>query len=281
VTDRTPGTEQASDPIPLGRKARTRQAILAAAAERFADGGVNATPVEQIAERAGVSVGALYAHFGSKQGLVLAFISEALDTLEVAMAEARRVASPIQRVHAAGEAYFRFAVDHPAAARFAAVRVLQPDASTEFEAIHRAMSRRTEKMVLGIAADLKEAMDTGEIAATPIDATVVYLWGLWNGVGALMLRTDGAAIPEELAARALHTALVTIEISSHHVREHGRPDWVAERERGFVERRGRARASGGAGPGAASGAGRTPAPAKPGSTGSDDALGDPMRVDGE
>ncbi len=230
MTDPAPPSEPAGDPQAIGRKARTRKAILDAAGELLAAQGVDATSIEQIAARAEVSVGAIYAHYGNKHGLVLAFVANALDVAERLMEEARQDPSPLKRVYAAGDAYFRFTVEHPAAARFAAVRVLQPGSGTEHQQLQAAMSKRVERMVLGVATDLKAAMDAGEIPEAPLDATMVYLWGMWNGVAALMLRQDGAAIPERLAARALETARITIEIAGEHVREHGRADWVIARE---------------------------------------------------
>ncbi len=189
-------------------------AILEAASDLFAEHGVNATPVELIAERAGVSVGALYAHYGSKQGLVLAFISDALEVVEGYMEEARKDPSPLRRVYAAGDAYFQFAIECPAACRFAMVRVLQPDPNTEFAEVNRAMSKRTERLVMNIAIDLKAAMDAGETPVVPIDQTMVFLWALWNGVASLMLRQDGAAIPAELAGRALEHARTTMQLAA-------------------------------------------------------------------
>ncbi|HET7014110.1 MAG TPA: TetR family transcriptional regulator, partial [Streptosporangiaceae bacterium] len=46
--------------------AETRERLLAAAAEVFAERGYDGTRVADIAAAAGVSNGALYAHFGSK-----------------------------------------------------------------------------------------------------------------------------------------------------------------------------------------------------------------------
>ena len=52
--------------------AETRQRLLAAAAEAFAERGYDGTRVADIASAAGVSNGALYAHFGSKAELLVA-----------------------------------------------------------------------------------------------------------------------------------------------------------------------------------------------------------------
>lgn len=53
-----------------------RERILAAAAELFAAQGINATGMEQIAERAPVSKRTLYAHFRTKDELVLAHLKD-------------------------------------------------------------------------------------------------------------------------------------------------------------------------------------------------------------
>jgi AcrR family transcriptional regulator len=58
------------------RKAETRARLLAAAAELFAEHGVDAVSVDAVADAAGRTSGAVYAHFGSKQGLLLALLDE-------------------------------------------------------------------------------------------------------------------------------------------------------------------------------------------------------------
>jgi AcrR family transcriptional regulator len=52
--------------------ARSREALLDAAIELIADGGYTATGVDAIARRSGVVKSALYWHFGSKDGLLIA-----------------------------------------------------------------------------------------------------------------------------------------------------------------------------------------------------------------
>jgi AcrR family transcriptional regulator len=58
------------------RKAETRDRLLAAAADLFAAQGIDAVSVDAVAEAAGRTSGAVYAHFGSKQGLLLALLDE-------------------------------------------------------------------------------------------------------------------------------------------------------------------------------------------------------------
>jgi AcrR family transcriptional regulator len=71
----------ASDPAPRRRltraeaKARTRGLVLDAAARTFARKGFAGASVEEIAEAAGFSVGAVYSNFGSKEQLFVELLS--------------------------------------------------------------------------------------------------------------------------------------------------------------------------------------------------------------
>ena len=56
------------------RKAETRERLLTAAAELFAERGVDAASVDAIAERADRTSGAIYDHFGGKSGLLFALL---------------------------------------------------------------------------------------------------------------------------------------------------------------------------------------------------------------
>ncbi len=209
--------------LPSAKSARTRRSILDAAAQIFMNRDVNSVKVEEIAEAAGVSVGTLYKHFTSKQGILLAFVSDGLDIVERYMAEARAQPRAIDRVYAAGDAYVRFAIERPESVRFAAVRVMQPDPSPELAEINQALSARVQKIVLGIATDLKEAMTLGQTATAPIDEMMLFLWALWNGMTSLMVRQDGTAIPAEAAERALELARGVMRRASIHAQEHPEP----------------------------------------------------------
>src|ERR1700688_4341858 len=68
------------------RKADTRARLLDAAATLFADHGIDAVSVDAVADAAGRTSGALYAHFGSKHGLLLALMDEWSDSLLTVLA---------------------------------------------------------------------------------------------------------------------------------------------------------------------------------------------------
>lgn len=188
---------------PDGRKARTRQALISAASRLFAEQGVERTTVDEIAEAAGVSVGSLYVHFGSKDSLLLTLIDEALDVNDHYMSRAAQAGSALERVLTAGAWYYRFAMEQTIAFRFVAMRIVESDATPAQIEATRQIARRVERIVTQITTDLQQAMVDGEIDTIPIDEAMVFLWGTWNGVAGLVLRQDDLAIQEDLGDRAL------------------------------------------------------------------------------
>lgn len=71
-------------------RAQTRERLLAAATELFVEKGVNGTSLEQIAERAGYTRGAVYGNFADKQALVR----------ELLLARTRREAEEVKEMGA-------------------------------------------------------------------------------------------------------------------------------------------------------------------------------------
>lgn len=62
--------------VPKGdKRARTRAALIAAAAEVIGEKGYERTSLEEVAARAGMSRGAIYGNFRSKEELLLAFVA--------------------------------------------------------------------------------------------------------------------------------------------------------------------------------------------------------------
>ncbi len=63
-----------TDDTPLSKGERTRQAIIDAAYILFLEQGYTATPMRQIAERAGIALGGIYNHFASKDEIFQALM---------------------------------------------------------------------------------------------------------------------------------------------------------------------------------------------------------------
>lgn len=77
------------------RKADTRERLLAAAAQLFADRGIDAVSVDHVAEAAGRTSGAVYDHFGSKQGMLLALLDAWEQSLVTVIAAEFELASTV------------------------------------------------------------------------------------------------------------------------------------------------------------------------------------------
>ena len=90
---------------PLRRRgsARTRELLLAAAAELFAERGYDRTTLRELGERAGVDPAMVARHFGSKVGLYLAALRAELgDEVPADLLEPGRRADLLERVRRRG-----------------------------------------------------------------------------------------------------------------------------------------------------------------------------------
>lgn len=105
-------------PVPVERAdaARNRLRILEAAAELFAERGVEHVSMDDVAHRAGVGKGTLYRRFGDKAGLALALLDEQDRVLQEQMirgdAPLGPGAPPRERLYAFGAAYLDFVARH-------------------------------------------------------------------------------------------------------------------------------------------------------------------------
>jgi AcrR family transcriptional regulator len=78
-----------------------RRAVLTAAAAEFARAGFVAAKVDEIAARAGISVGSLYQYFGTKEACFLAVLDDGVSELQSRLDEVlSRTADPWERVEA-------------------------------------------------------------------------------------------------------------------------------------------------------------------------------------
>ncbi|MFV2177025.1 TetR/AcrR family transcriptional regulator [Actinomadura sp. LOL_016] len=101
----------------------TRQALLTAAQQVFADRGYGDAGIAEIVERSGISVGSLYHHYGGKAGLYVALWEELTGEQERRAAQAVSAAreegedDPIAQFIAGARAYLRVCWERREAAR--------------------------------------------------------------------------------------------------------------------------------------------------------------------
>jgi AcrR family transcriptional regulator len=67
--------------------AERRQKLIDVAVSEFAAKGYNATNINDIVKKAGISIGAMYSYFASKEDLFLAIVNKAYDLLEKALGD--------------------------------------------------------------------------------------------------------------------------------------------------------------------------------------------------
>lgn len=176
-------------PTQVERRSATRAALLVAAREVFTEKGFAATGREEIAERAGVTRGALYHHFDSKQAAFRA-VAEELDAElgELVVRAARKATTPAEQIRLSCRAYLQACADP------SVMRILLTEAATVLgPATVRAMN---ESACVALLAPAIEAADRAG-HAVPGEPLVVaqLLLGMLNEAGAIV-----AAAPNPKAA---------------------------------------------------------------------------------
>jgi AcrR family transcriptional regulator len=102
-----------------GRRAALKRDILQAALACFNEAGIEATTIEAIRTRCDTSVGNLYHHFGSKEGVVAALFFAAIDDQQHAREVALAKAGTLQEgVYAQVFGFVDWVVAQPEWARF-------------------------------------------------------------------------------------------------------------------------------------------------------------------
>ena len=150
---------------PYAKSTQTREKILAAAFEVAGEVGLHRAAVATIAERAGVAVGNLHYHFGSRDNLLHELMEwvqqDALGMIENAIQGAPNVYSSLEATVRAHLSYVR---RNPAYIRLAEeVRLHRPELYKEGLATWLSLTR--ESLEAAIAAEEIRPMEPDEIAS--------------------------------------------------------------------------------------------------------------------
>jgi AcrR family transcriptional regulator len=143
-----------------GEEQETRARILAVASEWFADRGYAATSIRDIARAVGVTVGAIYVHFASKDRLLVAVYQEGVQRVGAAVdAAVVGTREPWDRLEAAARAHLAALLDNAGYARVI-VRVIPgdvPEAARDLRRLREGYERRFRRLV--DALDLVRGVD--------------------------------------------------------------------------------------------------------------------------
>jgi AcrR family transcriptional regulator len=187
------------------RRARTREQLLDIAERAFTASSYQDVRMDDLAEEADISVGSIYGHFGSKDGLYLALSERAVEQMADYLGQGVRPEySPLERVMACGDAYLRFHLEHPGLFRFLAFDRVSPQTGQSDHALRGQVGDRLAEVIGWFEGLVKDAIDSGE-ADAGYDARLVsrFLWAAWNGTVALSLRGDELALTDADVAACL------------------------------------------------------------------------------
>ena len=115
----------------------SRQRIVDAAEELFAEKGYHGASVREIVRRAEVTSPMLYYHFGSKEDLLAALLRERFDAFMANLREVLQEATSVSEVMERTAAFvFQAALERPAQTRFLVQTLLGPHDTLPIQAIH-------------------------------------------------------------------------------------------------------------------------------------------------
>lgn len=188
-----------SNPQPqtkAAQRAETTNRLLAVARAQFAEHGYAQAATETIVRLAGVTRGALYHHFGSKQGLFQAVVAALQHDVAERVAEAaEQAADPWQQLLAGCRAFLRASLE-PDVQR---ILLLDGPAVIGWEA-WRALD--AEHAMRLLEAGLSELVEQKQIQAISVPAATHLLSGAMNEAVLWIARAEqpGQALEETIAA---------------------------------------------------------------------------------
>lgn len=171
----------------------------------FATEGYAQASTEEIVQRAGVTRGALYHHFGSKEGLFLAVLDSVLADVGLQVARAAAKETSIWEQLRAGCRAFLHAAADPAVTRIA---LIDAPAVLDWERWRELDERHSQSL---LRAALTQIRAEGTISATPA-ATTALLSGAMNEAALWIARAPDRETALAEAIAALDQLLVGLQV---------------------------------------------------------------------
>jgi AcrR family transcriptional regulator len=194
------------------RKAQTRARLLEAAALLYARRGFAGATLDEVASEAGFTKGALYAHFGSKENLLVALVEEYLARLVAEQIELfDRDRATWERPLAGSERWMDGLQEHPD--RFRLFVELWAHAQRE-ESLRLRLAEALRELRATFARFAAEsAADAGrEAPEQAAERFASVMLGLGVGFGMLAL-TDPQTVPSPLLGGVLSVLIRAVETS--------------------------------------------------------------------
>ncbi|MFN8040924.1 MAG: helix-turn-helix domain-containing protein [Acidimicrobiales bacterium] len=193
------------------RRADTRTRLLEAAAELFAERGIEASSIDAIAHRAGRTSGAVYDHFGGKDGLLRALLESWVGDVSTAIGAELVAATTLDERLLT---LWRNVADPPSGGgRWIALEHELWSYAARHDEVRGYLARRYRAAWDGVDAAVHDwVADDPSLGADPrspterpdVGATVI---GLLMGLE-MMRRIDATAVTDEVALRALRDVVL-------------------------------------------------------------------------
>ena len=183
------------------RRNQTRKALLDAAAELFAARGIDGASIDAIAEAAGRTSGAVYDHFGGKEGLLFALLEGWVDDVTAVIGAELTAARSVDEQMAA--LWRNVARPVTGDGRWIGLEHELWRYASRHEPARARLAQRYRAAGAGIDSEW----------AAPGRSVGPALIGLLLGLE-MMHRIDPAAVPDDIAIRALRGVLEAVDPSS-------------------------------------------------------------------
>lgn len=203
------------------RRQDRRELILRVARGVFLAKGYPATTMDEIAEAAGLSVGAVYLYFRNKPVLYLSLLELALQKQERAIRRAVQGGSgSSDKILRLAEAYADYFLREPE--YFQALVFLQHGdlRIPESEQLAQALADRGAALLRFVAGLIEAGVESGELKRVDPFDTALFLWGAWNGVIGLTLRRDPLRLDRRQLKGLLRMGTKIIDDGLRAIRRH-------------------------------------------------------------
>lgn len=169
----------------------------------YEDGALAGVSIEAVARRSGASVGSIYHHFGSKEGILAALYLDALDAYRSALrAQLEAQRSPEGLIKTVVQQHINYVVGHPTAARL----LLQQRRNPAVQEVDARIRGETRDLLRELFGRLRQAIDDGAVRALPLPLYTPLILGPAQELARRWLQRDLPELDMTLAARALADA---------------------------------------------------------------------------
>lgn len=172
----------------------TRENVLTAALQVFSQYGYSATTLEDVAQAAGVTRGAIYHHFGGKEELYKALVTErsaGINQLAEELMGQGGTPREILRRFLLG--LFRYAEEDDEYRALLELAVSKVEISPGLESIMEETIKGRRQLAKSFAELLRKGIEVGEFRSSlPVDDGALALVGYLNGIGLIWIQDPEA-----------------------------------------------------------------------------------------